>query len=155
MTTRRERERRNGRLARQRFNKLAGDIARAIRLSFDAGDIGSLLGLEGPLRHAVRADLCLLGWRWIDANFTAILVVDDALRRVRAQRPSWNEGQREWTISEGLLIERTRCVECHKALPEGHYKYCGHLCSNAYRLRAAYRRKGTEKIAEMIATQSI
>lgn len=55
----------------------------------------------------------------------------DAFRMAGAVRPSWNEGQLEWTIEAGTLIERTRCVRCHKPLPEGHHKFCGEICAGS------------------------
>ncbi|MFP4250929.1 MAG: hypothetical protein ACLFU7_14810, partial [Armatimonadota bacterium] len=75
---RREREARRGRLGRQRFDHLAGDLARVIRLAFQAGDTGSLFGLEGPLRAGIRSDLCLMGWKWADADFMARELLDEA-----------------------------------------------------------------------------
>jgi hypothetical protein len=130
-------------------------MATLIRLAFDAGAIGSLLGLEGPLRYGIRSDLCLIGWRWRDADLTASDIVADALRRVRAVRPTWNEGQREWTIQAGIMIERTRCIKCHKPLPEGHHKFCSRLCGDAHQHRMALLRKGNEDTALRIATKSI
>lgn len=142
-------------MGRQRFDALAGDMATLIRLAFDAGTIGSLLGLEGPLRHSIRADLCLIGWRWRDADSTASEIVGDALRRVRAVRPTWNEGQREWTIQAGVLIERTRCVKCHKPLPDGHHKFCSRLCGDAHQHRMAELRKGGESAVLKIAIKHV
>ncbi len=59
-------------------------------------------------------------------------LLDNAFRVVRANRPAWNEGQLEWTIHAGTLIERTRCVRCRKDLPEGHHKFCSSLCVSAH-----------------------
>lgn len=145
----------SGRPSRRDRQRMAGAIAKVIRVAFTEGWISSLFGLEGALRAAVRQDLCLNGWRWSEANETAVEVVHSAHVMLGAQRPSWYEGQLEWTISEGLLIERTRCVNCHKRLPEWHHKYCGNLCSNAHRLRAAYHRKGHETVAVRLAIKSI
>lgn len=126
-----------------------------MRQAFDAGAIAYLGGLEGPLRHGIRSDLCLYGWRWADADRVADVVVQGALRRVRAVRPSWYEGQPEWAIQPGVLIERTRCIKCHKPLPEGHHKFCGKLCADAYGQRARLLRDGTEDTVVWIATRSI
>lgn len=93
---RRERERLRGRLGRARFDALAGELARLIRLAFAAGDTGSLFGLEGPLRHGIRSDLCLAGWRWETADAMARDLLEEAFRRARAVRPDWYEGQPEW-----------------------------------------------------------
>lgn len=151
---RQEREARKGRLGRARFDALAKDLARVIRLAFNAGAIASPLGLEGPLRHGIRADLCLMGWRWRDADAMAAEIVGEALRRVRAVRPTWYEGQPEWTIRPGVLIERTRCAKCHKPLPEGHRRYCSGLCLDAHHKQLARLKEGHEATAIRIATRS-
>lgn len=67
-----------------------------------------------------------------------------ALRRVRAVRPTWYEGQPEHVIAAGMLIERTRCVKCHKPLPEGNFKYCSRLCGQAHAKRAETLRNANE-----------
>jgi len=149
------REARQGRLGRQRFDGLAKELARVIRLAFEAGDTGSLFGLEGPLRAGIRRDLCLMGWKWPDADFMARELLDEAFRRARAVRPTWYEGQPDWTIQPGVLIERSRCVRCHKPLPEGHYKFCGRLCAQAHGKRMEALRGASEDTAVWIATKSI
>jgi len=153
--SRRERERLRGRLGQNRFGALAGEIARVIRLAFEAGDTGSPFGLEGALRAGIRADLCLAGWRWQTADAMARDLLDEAFRRARAVRPTWYEGQKEWTMHEGLLIERTRCVRCHKSLPAGHRKFCSDLCAGAHHHRLANLRKASEDVAMKIATKSL
>jgi hypothetical protein len=127
-------------------------LARTIRIAFEAGMTGSLWGLEGPLRASIRADLCLQGWKWRDADELARDVVAAAHSRVGAKRPSWNEGQLEWTIEAGTLIERTRCVHCHKRLPEGHFKFCGEICGGASRARWSHRQSmSAERIAATVS----
>ncbi len=148
---RRDRDARRGRLGPGRFDAQVKELVAVIRWAFDAGAIGSLFGLEGPLRHAIRADLCLQGWRWRDADDMAREVMDEALRAVRAIRPTWNEGQPEWTIPANTLIERTRCVRCHKPLPEGHHKFCGVLCASAHGKRLASIREADEARAVLMA----
>jgi hypothetical protein len=130
----------------------AASLARTIRIAFEAGETGSLWRLEGPLRASIRADLCLQGWTWKHADEVARDVVAAAHRRVGASRPSWNEGQLEWTIEVGSLIQRTRCVRCHKPLPEGHIKFCSHHCNTVYHSRLNYRHQMTaERVAETVA----
>lgn len=150
---RRERDARRGRLGRGRFDALVKELARVIRLAFEAGATGSLWGLEGPLRAGIRADLCLQGWRWREADEMARELLAEAFRTVRATRPTWNEGQLEWTVEAGTLIERTRCVRCHKPLPEGHHKYCGEVCSSAHRAYIRRASMATEATAYEIATR--
>lgn len=148
---RREREGHRDRLGRARYQALVKDLVAVIRLAFEAGATGSLLGLEGPLRHAIRSDLCLQGWRWQDADRMAREILIDAFHAVHAKRPSWNEGQREWTIPANTLIERTRCVHCHKPLPEGHHKFCGHICAVA----AGKRRERIDRLTDETAIDMV
>lgn len=141
---RREREARRGRLGNARFDALAGELAAVIRLAFEAEDTGSLFGLEGPLRHGIRSDLCLAGWRWADADQMARELLDEAFRRARAVRPTWNEGQSEWVIHQGTLIERTRCANCGKRLPRENRKFCSDLCRWSHNTRLSWRRQAAE-----------
>ncbi len=108
-----------------------------IRLVFEAGATATLFGLEGPLRHGIRSDLCLQGGTWNEADEMAREMLVDAFRAARAIRPSWDEGQLEWTIHAGTLIERTHCVRCGKHLPEGHFKFCSHTCAAGHSHRIA------------------
>lgn len=141
---RRERDRQRGRLGPGRFDALVKELAGVIRLAFEAGATASLFGLEGPLRHGIRSDLCLQGWRWRDADQMARELMDMAFAVVRAVRPSWNEGQPEWIIEAGTLIERTRCACCHKPLPEGHWKYCGTICAGKHNKRQVAIKEANE-----------
>lgn len=128
------------RFNRRRKNAIAGEVAGVIRLSFQAGEIASLFGLEGPLRSAMRADLCLRGWHWNDADQAARDVVAVAHSLLGAERPDWYEGQPEYVIAAGVLIERTRCAWCHKKLPEGRPKYCSDICRAAQNAEMNRRR---------------
>lgn len=107
---------------------------------------------EATCRHAVRSRLCLNGWSWAAADDLAADVVKDALRRLGAKRPTWKEGQEEWTQDGYAPIERTRCLRCHGQLDEGQLKYCGRLCAVAY-LQAKERVCDAERSAayDMVA----
>jgi hypothetical protein len=84
---------------------------------------------EATCRHAVRSRLCLAGWRWTDADEVAAGVVAAALKRIGAQRPTWKQGQHEWTQDGYGPIERTRCVRCNGPLPVGCWKFCCQPCA--------------------------
>lgn len=107
-------------------------LVHVIRLALEDGQIATKFGLEGPLRYALRAYLCRQGYGWTAADTLAKDMVDAALKKLNAVRPSWNEGQLEWTIHAGTLIERTHCKRCHKPLPEGHHKFCSNLCAGQH-----------------------
>ncbi|MDB6179559.1 hypothetical protein PAF17_18980 [Paracoccus sp. Z330] len=152
---RQERDARRGELGPGRYSALVKDLAGTIRLAFEAGATASLFGLEGPLRHGIRADLCLQGWPWTKADLMAREMLEDAFRVARAVRPSWEEGQQEWAIHAGTLIERTRCVRCHGPLPEGHYKFCSNNCAASHSRALGRLREAQEDRAVKFATISI
>src|SRR5690606_11006107 len=116
----RARDARRGKLGKGRFDILVKELVAVIRLAFEAGATATLFGLEGPLRHGIRSDLCRQGWGWDDADQMAREMLATAFRAANATRPSWEEGQLEWSIQAGTLIERSRCIRCHGPLPEGH-----------------------------------
>lgn len=89
---------------------------------------------EGPCRAGIRASLCLQGWSWAPADLLAADIVSVALNMVGAKRPTWQEGQPEWTQPGALPIERERCVRCGKSLPDGHRLYCSHVCRHAAKM---------------------
>lgn len=151
----RERDARRGRLGPGRFDGLVKELAGAIRLAFEAGITASLFGLEGPLRAEIRADLCRQKWRWQDADDMARELLDNAFRVVRANRPSWNEGQLEWTIHAGTLIERSSCARCHKPLPEGRRRFCSDLCGNNHHSHIANLKEMDEDRVVMSAIRWI
>lgn len=92
---------------------------------------------EAAVRHGLRGSLCLQGWRWPDADLAACDIVGAALRLIGAKRPTWQEGQPEWTQPAVFAVERTRCIRCHGPMPEGHHKFCSHLCGSAWRMALA------------------
>ncbi|GAB1364678.1 hypothetical protein MASR1M32_39140 [Rhodobacter sp.] len=152
---RRERDARRGRLGRGRFDNLVKGLVAVIRLAFEEKKIGSLFGLEGPLRHAIRSDLCLQGWTWRDADQMAREMLDETFRALRATRPTWNEGQLEWTIPTNILIERSNCIRCHKPLPEGHHKFCSRLCATGHHRALSYLKSRSEVQAMDLAVRRI
>lgn len=88
--------------------------------------------LEATCRHAIRSRLCLRGWTWAKSDEMAAGIIRDALKRIGAQRPTWKQGQPEWTTEGFAPIQRTRCVRCRTPLPEGHTKFCSQLCGQAH-----------------------
>ncbi len=131
---RRERDAMRGKLGEARHRALVDKLAQVIRTEREAGRIATPFNLEGPLRHAIRAKLCREGWGWADAAQMARDLLEATFNRLGANRPSWNEGQPEWLIEAGTLIQRDRCARrgCGKPLPEGHRKFCGKLCRDAH-----------------------
>lgn len=147
----RERDALRGHVGAGRFQTIVGDLAALVRLAFQAGQIASVFGLEGPLRAGLRADFCLQGWGWRSADLMARDLMAEVFARIGAERPDWYEGQPEWTIRPGTLIERTRCVRCHTPLPEGHYKFCSRLCNTSHASLMALKRQASEDQAVRLA----
>jgi len=151
---RRERDTRRGRLGLGRYQTLVKSLVGVTRLAFEARATATLLGLEGPLRHAIRSDLCLQSWGWAEADAMAREVLGDAFRKVGATRPTWNEGQRDWTVEAGTLIERTCCVRCHGPLPDGRPKFCSDLCKRSHYNHLGSLRAATEDQVLQMAVRS-
>lgn len=86
---------------------------------------------EGMARHWLRAQACLEGMRWAAADQHAKEIVSSALYRLGARRPTWAEGQPEWTQPGVLNPARETCAHCGKNLPEGHYRFCSKICARA------------------------
>lgn len=86
---------------------------------------------EGPARAGLRGALCLDGWPWSLADAEAELIVGAALTMAGAKRPTWKEGQPEWTQDGHAPLTRERCKRCAKPLPPENFVYCGSVCAQA------------------------
>jgi hypothetical protein len=77
---------------------------------------------EEPVRHGLRIGLCLEGNGWGRADLEAASIVDDALRKLGAARPTFAQGQREYTVSSDY------CAWCHCPIEEesrfGSRRFC-------------------------------
>lgn len=86
---------------------------------------------EGSSRAGIRSALCLEGHGWDRADVTAADVVAEALRRMGARRPSWDQGQPEYTIG------RDACIRCRGPIPpelsvgERSRGFCSAECARA------------------------
>lgn len=105
---------------------------------------------EAFCRHGIRSGLCLKGWNWTDADAAATDIVSAALRQIGARRPTWQQGQPEYTQDGVIVNERTRCIRCGWRLPEGHRKFCGPVCFTAHH-NALARRYRAEEVAALEA----
>ena len=102
---------------------------------------------EGACRHAIRAGLCLDGWRWKRADERSAEIMAEAFAAIGAQRPTWLQGQPEYTQEGYSPIERLFCVRCGKRLPDEHHvsqRYCSQLCGDA----ASHARRRRDESAE-------
>lgn len=109
---------------------------------------------ESPCRHGIRASLCLQGWSWPEADAVAVEIVTAALSIVGAKRPTWAQGQPEWTQPGVLPILRERCARCGKSLPEGHRLWCGPVCARAAKMDRQRERWDEESYAKWKASKA-
>lgn len=75
---------------------------------FERGNVASRLAFEGLFRAELRAALCRAGWPWPLADDAARVVVQEALRLARAERPSWAEGQLGYSRTTSLRASARR-----------------------------------------------
>lgn len=119
--------------ARRRKASKDGPIVAAAVQILDAGR-SSKFEYEGAVRHGLRSGFCLDGLPWSKADARASAIVTEALRRIGAERPSWLQGQPEWTQDGYRPITYLLCQRCGKPLPpdarEG-TKFCSNPCRDA------------------------
>jgi hypothetical protein len=122
----------------ERITRSAVEILRSGR--------SSKFEFEGPALAGVRSALCLEGWPFAAAEHTARSVIDRALNILGAVRPTWHQGQTDYTY-EGL-IHRTRCIRCSGRLPDRLLQYSGgqmsSYCSEACRAAENHGRTRAE-----------
>jgi hypothetical protein len=93
---------------------------------------------EGSTRHGLRAALCLNGHPWARADAEAAEIVAEALRLLGAKRPTWHQGQREYTTP------RENCSYCGGDLDEESITRRDRFCSNVCARHAITRRDYAE-----------
>ena len=109
---------------------------------------------EAACRTGLRSAWCLSGWSWHRADERAHDVVERALRRNGVHRPSWQEGQPEWTQAGVTRDDRTRCARCggemEPSLSANTRLYCSAVCRNA----AHFDRMDADKLRDEKAKQA-
>jgi hypothetical protein len=135
-----------------RFKDRAGlirSIGIVVSEALDAGEATTHWTFEGMLIAILRAEMCLRSIPWRDADEAARAVVIEALTAIGAKRPSWQEGQPEWTDGGVIRETRTLCANCEGPLPEGHKVYCGKICGDAARARRYWHDMEDARRAEL------
>jgi hypothetical protein len=154
--TRRERDAARRRLAKDRAEHIVGNLCAITRHAMDEGRVLSPLNCESLYRQTIRAELCLQGWPWADADRVAIDVVGVVLAILQAKRPTWNEGQPDHVIERGTLIARTRCANCGKELQGEQLRFCSNLCNSNHHHRVSWVRDATEEqLAERLSRSEL
>lgn len=137
------------RMNRQRFERAVDEAVAILRPGFP-----TKFEFEGACRHGFRSALCQDGWSWNDADATAAAIVAKALNLIGAVRPTWKQGQPEWTEEGFSPTERTWCANCGSRLPpsEQDRVYCSEGCRvSAYQKRAKISGERMSR-AEYLAT---
>lgn len=114
-----------GRMNKERLDVLVGRTAAILR----TGDL-TLFAHEAACRHGMRSAFCLDGRSWALADAMAASIVDKALKRIGASRPTWQDGQP--LIDGDDLTEWHYCKRCGTPLPAGHRKWCSDLCMKSH-----------------------
>lgn len=110
---------------------------------------------EGPALHGFRAALCLSGLPFRAAERRASIIVTEALRRIGARRPSWNEGQPEWTAPGYSPVEYWYCQNCGRRMDEpSAAKYCSALCRAAESMHRWHSTRRRELAAAQAARRA-
>lgn len=143
-------------LSERQRTRLSRRVANIMRRALEEG-APSKFAYEAACRTGLRAGLCLAGWAWHEADHAAKDVTLRALSQVGATtRPTWREGQPEYTL-EGVIPDVwERCARCGGKLPEDSTrKYCSTLCKaldGGDRVRAQAK---AERMAEKDAAISV
>ena len=108
---------------------------------------------EATVRHGLRSAFCLDGAPWQKADSRAARIVEAALHRIGAARPTWLEAQPD-VILHDRLLEFTRCTRCGNKLPAdapAHARFCSDTCKNSALSNARNRMIATEGEAGRLA----
>lgn len=116
-------------LNEDRFKRMAASVATILK----AGR-SSQFEYEGACRQGVRVSLVFEGWRWKDADATASALVSVALHMIGAERPSWDEGQLNFTNTH--QVDHHFCARCGRVIGQDRKrfstaKYCSITCGQA------------------------
>lgn len=108
---------------------------------------------EGSARAGIRASLCLQKHSWQVADNEAAALIEEALHLLGAKRPTWLEGQPQYTIPVEC------CQNCGGPLEAedmaNHRRFCSTECTAAARqYRAAWHAK-VEAIARSVAWYTV
>lgn len=104
-------------------------MAVVMRRDFRDGKTASVFAYEGMFIAMMRGRLCLVGWPWPMADQAARDAVAEALRKTRAARPTWAEGQRAFV---GIEVKDAWCRQCGVPLRTRQVHYCCNRCAKAW-----------------------
>jgi hypothetical protein len=117
------------RLAKERRRALVEKIVLILRKGQP-----TIFAFESACRAGLRSGFCIEGFGWTLADIEAAAIVESALRQIGACRPTWREGQREYTGHEDrLLCANPRCQKpIERAAGEYQYRlFCSAFCRSS------------------------
>lgn len=123
-------------MARRRKHKVRSQtrivaaMASVMLRDFEDGAAPSKFTHEGPFIALMRSELCLIGWDWPMADRAARDVVDAALQKARAARPSWAEGQRAYVQTD--VTRDAECRQCGVGLKARQVSFCSGSCRSRW-----------------------
>jgi len=120
-------------------------IVQVVREAREDGRAVTHWTFEGMLIALLRSEMCLSSVPWAAADSAAREVVAEALGRLGAKRPSWQEGQPEWTDGGVIRDTRITCANCGKGLEPEQKIYCSRICGDAALHRRAWHDMAEEK----------
>lgn len=86
---------------------------------------------EGSCRAGLRAAWCTEGFDWASSDAAAAKIVSDALHKIGARRPTWEQGQREHTDPVEC------CTWCKGQIPDELFyrptpaRFCSDVCAKS------------------------
>lgn len=105
---------------------------------------------EAATRSALRGAFCLGGDGWAAADNEAARITAMALDAMGAQRPSWEEGQWTYALSEDY------CKWCQRPMELGHAgHYCSPECSKSALMHRDFKERHTDNAAYREAYRSV
>jgi hypothetical protein len=117
------------RVNKHKAHRLNGASVAVFAKILDAGK-PTRFRFEAAVRHGIRVYLILHGARWQEADDNAAQVIKAAFWKLRIHRPSWAEGQPQFTHNDG---GRVFCANeaCQKLIERQSLKallYCSDEC---------------------------
>lgn len=98
---------------------------------------------EGPVRAGIRSAMCLQGHSWPQADLDAEKILSSAFRFMGAKRPTWEEGQPNYTVPA------ENCRWCAMPVPDelmtggNHSHYCSDVCARSALDQRAFEERRT------------
>jgi hypothetical protein len=136
-----------------------GPIIEAVQQILNASR-ASKFQFEGAARHGIRRGFCLDGVSWAKADTRAAAIVIEALRRIGAVRPTWQEAAPGYADDR---IERWQCKNCGRPVEigkNGHRRqYCSDECLTRLHARMhqqfGHRQNRAEYLASCAANREL